>query len=713
MTWAGRLQVGDGAQNQYYFNFAFINRYKSSNSKTLTLDGSVYRHFDAAGGSGLPGSAQSIYDNPTHGTDLVDSNGEFRTPFPAHTTAQYKFMWWAENSDRTDYVHTGTEYVLTWEGTVDTVYIRYNNGVNATPTFQDDNRLEFTYADQGTAAEAYFEGFSDLNDPPRNFKLFKAEYETEIDAGEIIDPLWLDFMRPSCGILRTMDWTCAKTNYSTTKFSDFPTLEHASWFGDSGHLPGLKCGAPLEAHWRAANACQSHLWFCLPPMMGVKSGRVESATQAADGVFTVLNNPFVDGDEIMFHGVNPYWGRLRNAVYTVSNTSGNTFTLGIDTANHQEYYDPPGDAPAYLVPAGPYAPVFSLYREYLYPTTKFNLDLMTAELTPLFEEFRDNLEGIAIYELGNELWNFPEMKSWLWAQADWFLPGIGADNNHWQMSGYLMAHMMKVCRDVYGIENRHRWKGCMEAQLGTGTTIPAQFEIGALKYIEDNELNLELRDLFDILPTAHYWAYATYYSGNYAAIDALVEESQSRYDALLEDGPYDYYNRQINAEWYDKSPGITTGIDAVTKITTVVTPILQWAKDRDLEIYLYESGKAIDMIGYINRYAGSPADEELHWNMWAYASYSQEAADNHTAMFDLFEAIDPICKYPAQFVACQVPAKEGAWGAQRYNGDTGPVALAITAWNDDVLWREPKMSVMNASAAPAETYSITMQLVGA
>ena len=127
-------------------------------------------------------------------------------------------------------------------------------------------------------------------------------------------------------------------------------------------------------------------------------------------------------------------------------------------------------------------------------TTPFDLSAMTKEVTSFVLAIKNQLNKQLIprFEWGNELWNtiFPSF-AWLAAQAHCFTDSttglqIFPTDGSTGMAGYLIGHVMKTVRDVYGgAEGRAHWHGILAAHtseypVATGT---AGLLAGMTKYI--------------------------------------------------------------------------------------------------------------------------------------------------------------------------------------------------------------------------------------
>lgn len=119
--------------------------------------------------------------------------------------------------------------------------------------YTTDSRLGFVL-DTGVSTE-----------PPTNIKVFKAEHEARVIAGEIFDPDWKAQIA-NFSPIRVMD--ALRTNHSVVRdYTDWATESYLYWgenmFEDQQEA-GRKCGVPITAIVNLINDIDSDLYICLP-----------------------------------------------------------------------------------------------------------------------------------------------------------------------------------------------------------------------------------------------------------------------------------------------------------------------------------------------------------------------------------------------------------------------------------------------------------------
>lgn len=98
-------------------------------------------------------------------------------------------------------------------------------------------------------------------EPPRNIKIFKAEHEARVVAGEIFDPDWLEDVS-QWHILRLMDFM--QTNNSLAEDLTHIADDDFRYWGGTSITQGGKTGAPPSAIAALANESGRPIWITIP-----------------------------------------------------------------------------------------------------------------------------------------------------------------------------------------------------------------------------------------------------------------------------------------------------------------------------------------------------------------------------------------------------------------------------------------------------------------
>lgn len=546
-----------GLQGVSYFSllFPFINLWKIGNALQVINNGVNYFSSTPAGEALSP---WGVY---------LDADGELINPLPANTTHLLR-IYYAQPADGlpTGYPgRIGESWVLKWDGDPNlTVTIPLNNIVRV------GARLTGTWSTDISNSTATFSNFS-LTNPPRNIRLCPAAYEGLLDQGEIISPDYLAMVKRGSGISRFMDWQCTNNNRVNLTYAGLPTERFCNW-GAATATPGVNGGMPVSVMARMANKAHAHPWVCIPNVLGIeKFGTVSGVSQTNPCVITCTGHNFINGDQVIPYRLG---GMIKTATVTMTiatpcvvSWTGHGFAAGANvfftggalptplilgqsyyviaaglTADQFQISKTPGGAAINTsgTQSGTHTgtaqlnrnkftvqnviagvsfelqdtdtTTFSAWTSLGWVMSPFSLSRMTAEGTPFFTYFRDNIIPALItrFEYGNELWNFFVFDAFhfLAAQAHNFLDGsndqIFSGDNSSKMGGYLAAHFMKTARDAYGTSGRARWRGILATQtVNTGVT--NDFITGVNRYITDIQPSLTINDLFDDGAVAGYF----------------------------------------------------------------------------------------------------------------------------------------------------------------------------------------------------------------
>ena len=640
MPLQGKINLNLGGA-QYYSQFMpFIDFMKQASILVITNNGSDYRTDNP------PGAALSAWDG------YVDSDGNILNPSPANTTGWARtFYSLGSDTDMNEgYIDlAGTEMVCTFDGSGTVTITGENNTVTRV-----GNRLTWTWGNVTSTRRVTVTSMT-ASDPVRNLKLFKASNEDLLNAGEIFDPRFLRDVRLSSGMIRTMDLQAINGNSCARSYSDLPLESYFSWVRPTSN-PGVKGGIPLSVIAKLANRVQSHPWACVPMQLGTLRSAV--ATAIAKGATTVVTAPshnFQIGDECIPYNIVGMT-QLNNNKYNVIAATSTTFTLDVDSTAFGTFTTAGAN--------------FNMF------TSPLSLADITTEVTSFAELFLNNIASFLtpVFEWGNETWN-PTLgitRAWLVAQATANTPTGITSGSGYQLAGYIAAHVMKTVRDVYGTENRSKWKGALGSWTANIAATDGAF-IGINAYITNIEPTLEISDLFDYLALTGYWGSGgVFTSANLSIIQDLCAESESRFNSSLEATKYDYFNRIINEEYID---GRHYG-----SAQTLALVAAQWATHNanGLQLVMYEHGN------HGNLGTSLQADATI-MEFWPRAQHTTEDAANYTQSFADWVSFGGI--WPSKFNSHQPITRAGGWGSVRFDGDSNPVIDAVITANKggDVL----------------------------
>ncbi|KAG2446050.1 hypothetical protein HXX76_000652 [Chlamydomonas incerta] len=97
---------------------------------------------------------------------------------------------------------------------------------------------------------------TDPSDPIRNVRVLMPGFERQAEAGDVLHPLHLDFLRPF-GLIRFMDWMGTNGATLPTSWDTRPRTTDISYAYSVG-------GVPLEVMSLLVNKLGADPWFCLP-----------------------------------------------------------------------------------------------------------------------------------------------------------------------------------------------------------------------------------------------------------------------------------------------------------------------------------------------------------------------------------------------------------------------------------------------------------------
>jgi hypothetical protein len=624
----GRINLDLNGITNHSLIFPFINIWKCADHIQVVADG-VSRWSSIA--PGVTGSAWDGY---------IDSNGELVKPLPFNVT-KLERVFYAPPVDGlpAGYNRVGEKWVLKWDGIASDVTIAGASSVKRGP-----NRIVWTWGSNTADMWVTFAGM-DLSDPPRNVRLCEGRHEARLDAGEIFNPEWLARVREGSGIIRFMCWQIPNYDISTLRFSDIPDQKYCSYgglntrpFSGVNMKPFIKGGMPLSVMSGLANKVQSHPWLCIPLVLGTKKlSAIATISNANPAVVTSPGHKWEDGDQVIPYGTN--WPQVEKVRWTVTNSDqdAGTFALaGVDSTSFGH---------------------FASKRAAI--TTPYDLGSIAKELAPFAAYFRDNIApGLVTYfELGNEIWNgFFEPTHWLTAQAR---DKFGREARD-LMAGYLAAHFMKIIRDTYGVEGRHKWRGVLATQTGN-IDVTKRLIAGAKQYIGKHDRSLSITDLFrDVAVTGYFGR--NFDNSQKTTVMGWMDLSEQRWENGLEPTKYSYFNRVVNYNLLDHK----SSWSAQKAI----------ADANGLGFIQYEGGNG-NVPGFFDSLV--PAEQVRLMEFYRRSCHTVEDAQNYKLMFSSFVAMGG--KYPAKFVEAGPVTRHGNWGALRYPGDRNPVWDAVVAFN--------------------------------
>lgn len=712
----GRVVLNLGALSPGTLVYNTIDMQKVASQIRLVISGVDYNSTTA------PGLTNSAWP-------YLDSDGQPIAPLPVGTTSiRYGSFYLAPSNRQAAGSRVGVAMKATWDGAADSVAISSGTGFSA-----GANSATWTWADDSTNHNITFTG-PDLNDPPRNLKVFVAANEALMNAGKIFDPIWLEQVKKGGHIFRFMDWMYTNGNVAVRRFSEIAPLTYYTW--GQNLSPGIKCGYPLAAIAQLSAQARKHVWLTIPHVFGTyQVFPVTGVTSAANAVVSAPGHTFANGERVLLYVTNvtksatvsvPSGGVVTWTAHGFSADqsfafTGGTLPTGVDgsrnyfvladglTTDTFTFSATPGGAAVVtsgvtrtptatagvnhiemeiqnvvdgvsfeLIGPGSDSTPFPAYTSGGFVTSPFNLADITTEITLLAAYMRDNIGSPreTIFEFTNEPWNSgPSFGQYRWLQAQAYSDAAQAITDlrgrTERIYGYLSAHIMKTIGDVYG--GNDRWKGVLNVQTADAASINAAVT-GATAYMTQFSVAGTIGALFNsgYAAVTGYWS-GTFSSANIATTDAWVATSKDRFTNGLEPTQYSYFISQATEEARNGAAFAST--ISIADLKNTIWPSIQTvATANGLGLIQYEGG------AHDNLNATQYADAEFS-EFWSAMRYDATYAALYGEMFQAFLDIGGVA--PAKFVEAGGESPQfGSWGAMRWLGggaaniDTNPV------WNE-------------------------------
>lgn len=217
---------------------------------------------------------------------------------------------------------SGVSFTLMWTGGIGwtgSVNGNLSGAAGSKTATAASTSLVFTMPVSGSISTLYFVAFSkntgSLASPPTNIHLVPTAQVTAFLAGEIFNSDYLDLIRATGGLLRTMPLMSTNSNLITTSIDSIPT--EACWDWSIG-AAGINRGCPLSILSKIALRTNKHLWFNVAA--GFISAKISNfgngntnpfnpalgaVTSANPAIYQPnANQPFVNGDVVTPFGFN-------------------------------------------------------------------------------------------------------------------------------------------------------------------------------------------------------------------------------------------------------------------------------------------------------------------------------------------------------------------------------------------------------------------------
>ena len=480
----------------------------SANNGAITAQGQIELSQAAAWnatGTASPGGSAS-YFNPVTGeinnpapSDLVSVERLFFTNPPAFLYAGMtgSLAWWM-----------GQVWYVTWTG--QSVPTLFNGGVGVTFVIcTENNQFPGAIANQSailTFGNVLNVGNTELtfpvpnaNNPPANVKVYQAQYNANVQAGQFFNPDWLA-VHGQFGTIRTMGWTGGSGEYQT----DISQFADANYAGMAGAFAQGFTSAAIVAAFPAT-----------PPTPGTNSNSgpkgsvhpsIACAIANATGANPWYNVPIAINDASM-RAIAAYFAANLNSNLIV------TFQFGNENWN-------------FLVP-GPFA--YCNAQQYP-PVTGAAISSIVwnsagangVTVTTAVPHGMPMGQGAAVVLLiaGASPSGFNGTYSCSVTGPSTFTytlatnPGSSSSTGTWSgttaaafpWSGLRSAQLWRIAYDVFGPAQRSRWRGCVDGQMANIAV--AEGNLAGIQYYLNTQAPsyiTEISQIFDQIVVAGYF----------------------------------------------------------------------------------------------------------------------------------------------------------------------------------------------------------------
>lgn len=613
----------------YYSGFSpFLNWWKTADSETITR---------TAGGD-LSGAA--IW---SAGGYLDTDTGEIVDPAPDDLLTLRRIFfarppYAGQVTAGADYA--GEEWVAEWDGTATAAFGGVTSGGSQTADGANKRLLTMGEAPGNTWLTLTL---TDLDDPPRNVRVYQSRYAANVAAGETFNPDWLAVVR-EFGTLRFMDWQV--TNASrVTGTADLATEDWHAW-GQNSTAYGPKAGMPLAIMSRLANETGRPIHVCIPH-------------QADDALVTAIATHFRDNVSTMvyYEYSNEVWN-FQFAQTTYAQTQGNAIWPGDGSRNNKWYGLRSAECMAII--RGVYNDA-SRWRGVI-GTQTVSTGVTSAILTGVAYWKSSTASSLNVSDLFESI-----------SVTGYFGDVVSCR----PITSITKANPAVVTRASHGYQNGDEVKIFISAGM---TELNDTYATVANRTTDTYEL-----------AGVDSTGFSDFASGNNFTAPALIfqmmDESEDRHDSDAATYPtkYTYFNQQLADSLRTGACdfGYTTN-ENVDELRDVDWPAqLAMAEANGLSLRQYEGGCHFVGDGYLTGFGGNPQFTE-----YLFASgYSEELSRVYTAGYFGFIGIGG--KEPSKFVEAGSTGPFGTWAGVLYwpteaNGgtvDNNPVWAATARAN--------------------------------
>lgn len=565
------------------------------------------------------------------------ASGEIAKPVPIGATAYTRVFFASAPTPTSEHGFSDESWAIKWEGTgLCTI-----GGLGADGTQSIDNASRSGTFRFGKRPGNIWTTFTitNINDPPRNIRIYQTRYASNVAAGQTFNPDWLGQIQ-NFGILRFMDWM-GTNNSMISEFSQIAderyfawgtTLTAASDFGPKG-------GTPLSLICQLANTTRCNIHFCIPHL---------ATDSCVRSIATYFRDHLDRAIVTTFEYSNECWNYIfQQTAYCRS--QGQAILPKLDPGAWYGYRS---------------AQCMRIIRDVYNDRSRWRGCLATQTVNP--DVTQSAIDGVKAF-IAAELSSPAAI-----AIADLFneISVTGYFGDIQQPSRRLdkitKSNPAVVTSPSHGYETGQRLKlfvhtGMTELNNTYATVGEVTPDTFVLEGVNSTLYKPSVLDNQNYAHPAHVFE--------------LMDTSAVRHDSDPKNFPtkYSYFNQVAARSWLNGSADGLTTTSNIASLRDQIWPAQKAIADAyGLDLRQYEGG--LHYVGdiFLTGYGGNPqfTDYLIH------IGHSKETAEVYAAMYSAFFQIGG--HYPAKFVEAAPSSPFGTWGGMRFiPGDEGnPVWVA-------------------------------------
>jgi len=633
----GRLAIGLSAPTYYNGFSPFLNWWKQADPFQVHLEG------------GKTLSGKDVWEA---GIYLEASTGELCRPVPSELTSLSRIFFTNthpfQQAIGCDY--SGEEFTIDWAGSANVrVDFLTAGGTQRSVTA---NKVKFKMGiNPGNTSITLT--ITDVNDPPRNIRIYQTRYAQQVLQGAVFNPDWLDVIGPF-GIIRCMDW-CAVNNSTVSRFDQLADLNYCSWgqpFRSSTTIDdcGTKGGVHPEILCELANHTDAKIHVCIP----------HRATDEFIASYAGYFRDHAKGD-VVFELSNECW----NALFT-------QFGEFSERGNRIWPDDPLRSSKYYGYRA---AACMDIIRRTYGRDSRWSGALATQTVSPAITEAI--LTGVQHWiERYSERSTSPVISE--------LFKGLYVTGYFGDVTTCTQPESVSRSNPAIVKSPRHGY--------ATGQPVRCFFSSG-MTQLNERDVNVQKIDDDTYAIDADTTDFGSFVSGtrNYVVpsmIFKVMEESRRRNLQQPDQFPtqYSYFNQEVSSSLLhgQSASGFLTAVSVAALGSKFWPDQLSLARANRLILQQYEGGSHLVGDAYLTGYGGNSQYNEYLLQH----GHSREIAAVYSAMYQSFEKLGG--SYPCKYLAEGLVSQFGTWAGVRYwptaaNHDSkdidNPVWRATTAAN--------------------------------